>query len=101
MSVPCTGLYEWFARPDVRLEDYCRQRFADLGLEGLDRRTIAQALAADRLADTVRELKVLVETAKAGETRGEAFARLRSDAEGRPTHAGPDGRAGRGTRPRR
>ena len=48
---------------------------------GLDRRTIAQALAADRLADTVRELKVLVETAKAGEARGEAFARLRSDAE--------------------
>lgn len=41
MSVPCTGLYEWFARPDVRLEDYCRRRFADLGLEGLDRRTIA------------------------------------------------------------
>ena len=81
MSVPCTGLYEWFARPDVRLEDYCRRRFADLGLEGLDRRTIAQALAADRLADTLRELKVLVEAAKAGEARGEAFARLRSDAE--------------------
>ena len=81
MSVPCTGLYEWFARPDARLEDYCRRRFADLDPEGLDRRTIAQALAADRLADTVRELKVLVEAAKAGDARGEAFARLRSDAE--------------------
>ena len=29
----------------------------------------------------MRELKVLVEAAKAGEARGEAFARLRSDAE--------------------
>lgn len=81
MSAPCTGLYKWFARPDARLEDYCRRRFADLDPKGLDRRTIAQALAADRLADTLRELKVLVEAAKAGEARGEAFARLRSDAE--------------------
>ena len=81
MSAPCTGLYEWFARPVARLEVYCRRRFADLDPKGLDRRTIAQALAADRLADTLRELKVLVEAAKAGEARGEAFARLRSDAE--------------------
>lgn len=80
-TVDCDGLYEWFARPEVRLEDYARRRLSPGDLRGLGGWAIATALACDRLHESLDELHAISRVVDHHTTRGEALDRLTGKVE--------------------
>ncbi|MDF7641490.1 relaxase/mobilization nuclease domain-containing protein [Bifidobacterium sp. ESL0784] len=80
-TVDCDGLYEWFAKPKVRLEDYARRRLFPSDLRGLGGRAIATALACDRLRESLDELQAISRVVDHHTTRREAFDRLTGKVE--------------------
>ena len=80
-TVDCDGLYEWFARPEVRLEDYARRRLSPGDLRGLGGRAVATALACDRLRESLDELHAISRVVDRHTTRGEALDRLTGKVE--------------------
>ena len=85
-STDCEGLYAWFARPALRLEDYCRQRFGGRDLTGVGGRALRQAISCDRLADSLRELKVLARAVDEGDGRLATLGRLADSVERNARH---------------
>ena len=85
-STDCEGLYAWFARPALRLEDYCRQRFDGRDMTGVNGRALRQAIACDRLADSLRELNVLAQVIDEGDGRLATLGRLTDSVERNAKH---------------
>ena len=85
-ATDCEGLYARFARPTLRLEDYCRQRFDGQDMTGVDRHALRQAIACDRLADSLRELKVLAQVIDEGDGRLATLNRLTDSVERNAKH---------------
>lgn len=80
-TVDCDGLYEWFSRPEVRLEDYARRRLSPDDLRGLGGQAIATALACDRLRGSLDELHAISHVVDHHVTRREALDRLAGKVE--------------------
>lgn len=68
-TVTCDDLYQWFARPGIRIEDYVRRRIDPTVRRALHGQLLDEAIACDRLADSLDELHALSQVLDTDSTR--------------------------------
>lgn len=68
-TVPCDGLYQWFSRPGIRIEDYVQRHVDAASHRNLHGRLREEAIACDRLTESLDELHALGQVLDADVTR--------------------------------
>ncbi|MBT1160915.1 relaxase/mobilization nuclease domain-containing protein [Bifidobacterium sp. SO1] len=68
-TIPCDDLYQWFSRPGIRIADYVQRHIDSAAHRSLHGRLKEEAIACDRLAESLDELHALGQVLDAGTTR--------------------------------
>lgn len=80
-TVPCDDLYQWFSRPAIRIADYVQHRIDPAAHRRLYGRLKEEAIACDRLAESLDELHALSQALDAGTTRMDMIDTLSTKVE--------------------